>query len=153
MMRQVLQTLFSGLFALLIGIGTVVAVEPDERLDDPVLEERARDISQHLRCVVCQNQSIDDSSAPLARDLRIIIRERLSAGDSNDEVIQFVTQRYGDFVLLKPPFKGQTYLLWFGPFLILILGGGLIFYYYRKVLKAVPEKGSPAKGKKGKKSS
>jgi len=153
MTRPFLHLLFGGLLALLIGLGVAQAVEPDERLDDPVLEERARDISQHLRCVVCQNQSIDDSTAPLARDLRIIIRERLAAGDSNDEVIQFVTARYGDFVLLKPPFKGQTYLLWFGPFLILIIGGVLVYYYYRKVLQAVPEKDPETKAKKGKKRS
>lgn len=120
--------------------GIAVAVEPGEQLDDPVLEERARILSQRLRCVVCQNQSIDDSSAPLAGDLRLIIRERLTAGDSDEEVIAFVVTRYGDFVLLKPPFHGQTYLLWFGPALILFGGGGLVFYYYRKVLKKVEGK-------------
>ncbi len=118
----------------------VFAVEPDEELADPVLEARARDISSHLRCVVCQNQSIDDSTAPLARDLRLIIRERLAAGDSDEQVIGFVVERYGDFVLLKPPFQEDTYLLWFGPALILLIGGGLIFVYFRKVLKPLDKK-------------
>lgn len=126
--------LFSGL------TGFALAVEPDEKLDDPILEERARVISRDLRCVVCQNQSIDDSSAPLARDLRLIIRERLLAGDDNEQVVAFVVDRYGDFVLLKPPFQGETYLLWFGPALILLGGGALVIYYYRKVLKTVDGK-------------
>lgn len=100
----------------------VLAVEPSEVLDDPVLEERARDISAGLRCLVCQNQSIDDSNAQLAKDLRILVRDRLVAGDSNDEVIDYVVSRYGDFVLLKPPMKMSTYALWYGPVLIVILG-------------------------------
>lgn len=135
--------LVSGLLMLFLGLSAAWAVEPEEMLDDPVLEARARDISQHLRCVVCQNQSIDESTAPLAKDLRLVIRERLTLGDSNTEVVTFVVDRYGDFVLLKPPFQGDTYFLWFGPFVILLLGGGLVFYYFRKVLK-------PARGKKGK---
>lgn len=139
-MTKLLKILLLGLLLIPALNAPVLAVEPDEELADPALEARARDISQHLRCVVCQNQSIDDSTAPLARDLRIIIRERLAAGDSNDEVVQFVTQRYGDFVLLKPPFKGQTYFLWFGPFLFLAVGGFLVYLYFKKVLKPV-EKG------------
>lgn len=126
-------------FILAIGLGAAGAVEPDERLDDPVLEQRAREISQQLRCVVCQNQSIDESDAPLARDLRLIIRERLVEGDNDEQVIGFVVDRYGDFVLLKPPFQADTYLLWFGPFIIFLMGGLLVFYYFRKVLSAVPE--------------
>jgi len=134
-------TRFLAILTLLLGFGLpAFAVEPDEELADPALEARARDISSHLRCVVCQNQSIDDSTAPLARDLRLIIRERLAAGDSNDQVIAFVVERYGDFVLLRPPFQEDTYLLWFGPFLILIIGGGLIFFYFRKVLKPLNKK-------------
>ena len=110
------------LFALLLA-PAAWAVEPDEMLKDPVLESRARELSRHLRCLVCQNQSIDDSAAPLARDLRVLVRERLVAGDSDDKVLAFLTQRYGSFVLLKPPVKPATYLLWFGPFAVLILGG------------------------------
>lgn len=91
------------------------AVEPSEMLVDPVLEQRARDISKGLRCLVCQNQSIDDSNAGLARDLRVLVRERLTAGDSDQEAIDFIVARYGDFVLLKPPFKLGTLALWLGP--------------------------------------
>ena len=87
------------------------AVEPDEILSDPILESRARDVSAGLRCLVCQNQSIDDSAAPLAKDLRVIVRERLQAGDTDDQIRAFLVQRYGDFVLLKPPFEASTLLL------------------------------------------
>ncbi len=103
------------------------AVTPDEMLTDPALEARARDVSQLLRCVVCQNQSIDDSSAPLAKDLRILVRERLTAGDSNAKAIDFIVARYGNFVLLKPPMQLNTVLLWFGPALLLALAAfGLV---------------------------
>ena len=108
------------------------AVQPDEILSDPVLEERARDISQNLRCLVCQNQSIDDSDADLARDLRLIVRQRLVAGDSDDAVIQYIVDRYGDYVLLGPPFKGTTYFLWLGPIAILLAAGGGIFLAARR---------------------
>ena len=91
------------------------AVEPDEVLSDPVLEVRARALSKELRCMVCQNQSIDDSEAPLARDLRILVRERLQAGDSDRQVIDFLVARYGEFVLLRPRFSSHTALLWLGP--------------------------------------
>lgn len=140
MTRVALKYLLGGLFMLVIGIGIASAVEPDERLDDPVLEERARVVSQLLRCVVCQNQNIDESTAPLAEDLRMIIRERLVAGDSNDEVLTFVVDRYGDFVLLRPPFQGDTYFLWFGPFLIVLVGAALVIYYFRKVMKPMDGK-------------
>jgi cytochrome c-type biogenesis protein CcmH len=96
------------------------AVQPDEILPDAALEHRARDISAGLRCLVCQNQSIDDSDAPLARDLRLLVRERLKAGDSDDQVRDFLVARYGEFVLLKPPFAWDTALLWFAPLLILL---------------------------------
>ena len=99
------------------------AVEPDEILKDGALEARARDLSTELRCLVCQNQSIDDSNAPLARDLRIIVRERLQAGDSDAQVRDYLVQRYGDFILLKPPFKPGTLLLWLSPAAVLLLGG------------------------------
>ena len=109
-----------------------VAVEPGERLDDPVLEARARDISKGLRCLVCQNQSIDDSDAGLARDLRVLVRERLSGGETNDQVIAYVTARYGDYVLLEPPLKPTTYLLWFGPVGIFLAGGAAVMVYMRR---------------------
>ena len=104
--------------------GFAAAVEPGEMLADPVLEQRARDISRNLRCLVCQNQSIDDSDADLARDLRLIVRQRLVAGDSDEAVLQYVVDRYGDYVLLRPPMKATTYALWFGPLALLLIGGG-----------------------------
>ena len=103
------------------------AVQPDEVLDDPVLEERARDISEGLRCLVCQNHSIDDSDADLARDLRIVVRERLVAGDSNDEVVDYVVARYGEFVLLKPTFSGHNLVLWIAAPLIFVIGLVILF--------------------------
>jgi cytochrome c-type biogenesis protein CcmH len=99
------------------------AVQPDEVLKDPAMEARAREISKELRCLVCQNQSIDDSNAPLARDLRVLVRERLVAGDDNTGVLGYITARYGDYVLLRPPFKASTYVLWIGPVVVLLLGG------------------------------
>jgi cytochrome c-type biogenesis protein CcmH len=108
--------------ALLFG-GSAFAVQPDEVLKDPALEKRARTISAGLRCLVCQNQSIDDSDAQLAKDLRLLVRERLVAGDTNDEVENFLVQRYGEFVLLKPTFGTHTLLLWLTPALVLVLGG------------------------------
>jgi cytochrome c-type biogenesis protein CcmH len=108
--------------ALLIG-GSAFAVQPDEVLKDPALERRAREISTGLRCLVCQNQSIDDSDAQLAKDLRLLVRERLVAGDTDQEVESFLVQRYGEFVLLKPTFGAHTLLLWLTPALVLVLGG------------------------------
>jgi cytochrome c-type biogenesis protein CcmH len=99
------------------------AVQPDEILSDPALEQRARALSAELRCMVCQNQSIDDSDAPLARDLRLLVRERLLAGDSDDEVTAFLVDRYGEFVLLRPSFSGHTLLLWLAAPAVLIAGG------------------------------
>jgi cytochrome c-type biogenesis protein CcmH len=107
-----------------LTLSSAVAVQPDEVLPDPALERRARDISGGLRCLVCQNQSIDESDAPLAKDLRVLVRERLRAGDSDDQVQSFVVQRYGEFVLLKPTFGLHTALLWLGP--VLVLGAGLL---------------------------
>ena len=109
-----------------------VAVEPSEVLDDPILETRARKISQGLRCLVCQNQSIDESAAVLARDLRVLVRERLVAGDGDQEVIDYVVSRYGDFVLLKPPFKAATFVLWAGPAVLLLLGLIAILAFFRR---------------------
>ncbi len=113
-------------------IAPALAVEPDEVLKDPALEARARELSKELRCLVCQNQSIDDSAAPLARDLRVLVRERLAAGDSDRQVLDYLTQRYGSFVLLKPPMKPATYLLWFGPALVLVLGAAGLFVLARR---------------------
>lgn len=118
--------------ALLLPAAPALAVNPDEVLKDPLLELRAREISKELRCVVCQNQSIDDSDAELARDLRVIVRERLTKGDSDTEVLDYVVARYGDFVLLRPPFKGYTYFLWLGPVLFFIIGVAAVFAYFRK---------------------
>jgi cytochrome c-type biogenesis protein CcmH len=117
---------------LLAAAGAARAVEPSEMLKDPVLEARARAISKELRCLVCQNQSIDDSGADLAHDLRLIVRERLAAGDSDDQVKAYLVARYGDFILLDPPFKAKTLLLWSGPALVLLLGAGAIVLAYRR---------------------
>ncbi len=117
---------------LWLGLNTAFAVMPDEILPDPTLEARARAISQQLRCLVCQNQTIDDSDATLARDLRVIVRERLKAGDSDDKVIDYVVQRYGNYVLLKPPFQADTVLLWVLPFGLLIIGLGAAWAHLRQ---------------------
>lgn len=101
-------------------------------LANPRLEARARDVGQELRCLVCRNQSIDDSDADLAHDLRLLVRQRIAAGDSNDQVISYLRARYGDFVLLKPPFETVTLLLWLGPGLILLLGGIAVLRFYRR---------------------
>ena len=108
--------------ALLLLAAPAYAVQPDEVLKDPALESRARHISEGLRCLVCQNQSIDDSDAPLAKDLRVIVRERLTAGDSDPQVVDYVVKRYGEFVLLKPVFAWHTLLLWLTPLLAIALG-------------------------------
>jgi cytochrome c-type biogenesis protein CcmH len=117
---------------LLLLCGSANAVEPGEMLADPALEARARAISAELRCLVCQNQSIDDSNADLARDLRVLVRERLKAGDSDAQVIAFVAARYGDFVLLDPPFKATTALLWGGPALVFAAGLVGIAVWFRR---------------------
>lgn len=109
--------------AFALGASTAHAVLPDEQLADSALEARARALSKELRCVVCQNQSIDDSDAPLARDLRTVLRERLQAGDSDAEARDYIVQRYGNFVLLKPPVEAATLPLWLGPAALLIVGG------------------------------
>ncbi len=126
------------------------AVNPDEMLANPGLEKRAREISKVLRCLVCQNQSIDDSDADLAKDLRIIVREQLLNGDSDSQVIDYVVARYGDFVLLKPPFKGATLVLWLGPAVILGLGIMAVVLFFRR--RRIPVSGtgpgtSPGTGK------
>jgi cytochrome c-type biogenesis protein CcmH len=112
--------------------GLALAVQPDEILKDPALESRARAISSELRCLVCQNQSIDDSDAGLARDLRLLVRERLQAGDNDVQVQDFLVQRYGDFILLKPPFKTGTLLLWLAPLGVLLGGAAALFVIARR---------------------
>ncbi|HTZ36148.1 MAG TPA: cytochrome c-type biogenesis protein [Stellaceae bacterium] len=133
---------FRLLLALVVVFYTVVpaqAVRPDEMLADPALEARARAIGQELRCLVCRNQSIDDSEADLAHDLRVLVRERLKAGDSDRQVVDYIRARYGDFVLLKPPFEAATWLLWGGPALLLALGlAGLARYLRRQKRVAEP---------------
>ncbi|KXF78266.1 hypothetical protein ATN84_00190 [Paramesorhizobium deserti] len=118
-------------FALLSAT-TAHAVTPDEILPDPVLEQRARTISAELRCMVCQNQSIDDSNADLAKDLRVLVRERLKAGDTDEQVLDFVVARYGEFVLLKPRLEAKTILLWSFPIAILLIGGGFLLVSARR---------------------
>jgi len=130
--------------ALIAAIGFAApafAVMPDEVLEDPALEARAREISKDLRCLVCQNQSIDDSNADLAHDLRVLVRERLVAGDSNDEVREFVVQRYGDYVLLTPPLNTATILLWAGPALILLGGIAVAVFSFRRIGRTLPVEG------------
>ncbi|WP_306114973.1 MULTISPECIES: cytochrome c-type biogenesis protein [unclassified Roseovarius] len=107
-------------------------LEPDEILSDRGLEQRARDLSKQLRCVVCLNQDIDSSNAGVARTMRILLRERLVAGDSDEEVRAFFVERYGDFVLFQPPLKGSTYLLWFGPFVFFGIGAGIVVVVFRR---------------------
>lgn len=128
-MRRIAQILFLAVMTL---AAPARAVEPSEILADPKLEIRARALSANLRCLVCQNQSIDDSNAPLAKDLRVIVRERLKSGDSDAQVMDYLVARYGDFILLSPPLKAGTLLLWGAPFGVLILGGLFIFLLARR---------------------
>lgn len=128
-------------FALLL-VETAVpayAVEPGEVLDDPILEARARHLSKTLRCLVCQNENIDSSHAPLAKDLRILLRERLVAGDTDEEVTEFLVARYGDFVLLMPPVQGNTMILWLAPLLFMLGGVGGATIYLRSAKEVAPE--------------
>ena len=111
------------------------SVEPEEFLQNPKQEIRARDISKNIRCLVCQNQSIDDSSAPLAKDLRALIRIKVQENDSDEEIYKFLTDRYGDFILLKPPFKISTFLLWSLPFVFVIIGIFILFVHNKKSKK------------------
>jgi cytochrome c-type biogenesis protein CcmH len=117
--------------AVLMGSPAAFAVQPDEIMGDPAKEARARDLSRELRCMVCQNQSIDDSEAPLARDLRLLVRERIAAGDSDNQVIDFLVARYGEFVLLKPRVNEHTLVLWLLPPLALV-GGGLALWLHNR---------------------
>jgi cytochrome c-type biogenesis protein CcmH len=127
------------LFALAVLFGPqALAVSPDEILSDPVLEQRARDISAGLRCLVCQNQSIDDSDADLAKDLRVLVRERIVAGDSDEAVRQFLVDRYGEFVLLNPRVNNHTILLWTAAPLLLLVGLGTLWFVGRRRRFAAP---------------
>ncbi len=127
--------------AFALAATAAAAVEPDEILADPALEARARAISREIRCVVCQSESVDDSNAPLARDLRLLIRERIRAGDSDTEVADFLVERYGDYVLLKPRVQGNTLALWLAPAAAGVLGVGAAVYFLRR--RRAPDKPRP----------
>jgi len=127
LIRALLTTLF-----ILFAANTALAVLPEEMLKNPQQELRARNISAELRCLVCQNQSIDDSNASLAKDLRVIVRERILAGDDDKKVVDYIVSRYGNYVLLKPPFQMDTALLWLLPFMLLVLALGVAYNYLRQ---------------------
>jgi cytochrome c-type biogenesis protein CcmH len=120
------------ILALLVSAAPAFAVNPDEMLADPALESRARAISAELRCMVCQNQSIDDSNAELAKDLRLLVRKRITAGDSDQQVVSYLVSRYGEFVLLKPRFEAKTLLLWGAPILLVLFGGLSLVIFARR---------------------
>ena len=134
-MKRILFCLFT---IVVLGGSPARAVQPDEIMSDTAKEARARDLSRELRCMVCQNQSIDDSEAPLARDLRLLVRERIAAGDSDAQVIDFLVARYGEFVLLKPRLNPHTWLLWLMPPLALAGGGLALWNYGRRRTKSGP---------------
>jgi len=127
-----MKRLFLALSLILAFAAPSLAVQPDEVLDDPALEQRARDISGDLRCLVCQNQSIDDSDAELARDLRLLVRERLVAGDSDQQVFDYIVARYGEFVLLRPVFQAHTIVLWIAAPVVLLIGAGALVFAVRR---------------------
>lgn len=127
-----LRSLFISLCMIVLTITQAGAVNPGEKLDDPALEQRARDISANLRCLVCQNQSIDDSNADLAQDLRLLVRERLTKGDTNDQIMDYVVDRYGEFVLLRPQFSVRNFALWGTPIAMLLFGGAFAFFAIRQ---------------------
>ncbi len=129
---------FAILAAVMLVSAPVLAVQPDEVMKDPALEARARSLSEELRCLVCQNQSIDDSDAPLARDIRILIRQRIAQGESNETVRAYLVSRYGDFILLRPPFKPETLLLWLSPALVLGAGLGAALFARRRAPRSTP---------------
>jgi cytochrome c-type biogenesis protein CcmH len=124
-------------FICFAGVGTAKEAQPNE---DPKIEQRMKELTQQLRCLVCQNETLADSRADLAEDLRRQIREQMKAGKSDQEIIAFLTDRYGDFVLYNPPVKGTTYLLWFGPFILLIAGTGLLYSYLKRRRKLISDK-------------
>jgi len=130
----------AALVLVLVLSSAALAVNPDEILPDPAQEARARAVGRDLRCLVCQNQSIDDSDAGLARDLRIIVRERIKAGDSDSQIKDYLVGRYGDFVLLNPPFKPATWLLWLGPLLLAAIAAMVALAFYRRAGQRAPER-------------
>ena len=142
-MRILFAILFYVLPTLLVA-PPALAVNPDETLSDPALEARARDLSAEIRCLVCQNQSIDESDAELAREMRLLIRERLAAGESESAIKEYLVSRYGDFVLFRPPVIPATYLLWFGPFLLMLVGALAAFAYLRAQRRHRPGHGGSA---------
>jgi cytochrome c-type biogenesis protein CcmH len=144
MKRTMKQILAAACFVAAIGLSAAHAVLPDEVMSDPVKEARARDLSRELRCMVCQNQSIDDSEAPLARDLRLLVRERIAAGDSDAQVIDFLVARYGEFVLLKPRFERRTFALWLVPPFVLVAGGLALWLHVRRRARGQSEGESDA---------
>ena len=135
-MRSLLKSLLTVFFLTTEAL----ALEPGEILKDPVLEARARSISKNLRCLVCQNQSIDDSDAPLAKDLRLLVRNQIVSGKTDEKIISDIVARYGDFVLLNPPINQKTIILWLSPMLILLAGGVSLYIYFRRRKSAAAEK-------------
>ena len=133
-----------GILVLMMAANAASAVQPDEIMSDPVKEARARDLSRELRCMVCQNQSIDDSEAPLAKDLRVLVRERIAAGDSDAQVIDFLVARYGEFVLLKPQLNSHTWILWLLPPLVLAGGGAALWMQAHRRRRSTAGEEGPA---------
>jgi cytochrome c-type biogenesis protein CcmH len=129
---------FASLLFLSFSAGLALAVTPDEMLADPKLDARAEALSAQLRCMVCQNESIDESEAPLAHDIRVLVRQKILAGDSDAQIRAFLVARYGDFILLKPPFKPETFLLWTAPILLLLAGGAAIALSFKQHKTPVP---------------
>jgi len=123
---------------ILFSKTTIYSVEPEEFLQNPKQELKARNISKNVRCLVCQNQSIDESAAPLAKDLRILIRKKVKEGHTENEIYKFLTDRYGDFILLKPPLKKTTFMLWFLPFVFLAIGIFILSWHHKKSKKKLP---------------
>lgn len=144
-MRLGRHALASALLAgtLFVGAAPAHAVLPSEKLANPKLEARAEALSQQIRCLVCQNENIDDSNADLAHDLRVLVRQLIVKGDTDQQVLDYLVARYGDFVLLKPPVQPNTYLLWFGPAIVLLLGaGGIVLFFRRRRNAALPDPGA-----------
>ena len=131
MFKKISITILS-IFLIQFFLEETIAVEPDEVLQNPIQELRARNISKKIRCMVCQNQSIDESNAPLAKDLRVLIRAKIKNGDKDKEIYKFLTDRYGDFILLKPSLKWNTLALWFLPFIFLIIGIFIVLRHNKK---------------------
>jgi cytochrome c-type biogenesis protein CcmH len=141
-----MKTLVSAVLAALALSAAALAIDPDEQLADPALEARARAISKQLRCIICQSQSIDESNVSLAQDLRVLVRERLVAGDSDAEVVDFIVARYGDYVRLSPAKGGRTLLLWGAPLMFLALGAGVVTLVVRQAARAPATDDEPVPG-------